>query len=200
MIQNFHLLDLRTQIPVTQVQFLPNFLHRHEIETIKKLIHTVPDNEGAIMGADQNANLVFRDSTVKWLSWNDDNWWLYTRIMEKVKELNDVFWKFDLYGINEYLQYTEYESKPTGRGHYDYHMDLAHQGLASNRKLSFECVLDDEYEGGEFSLLMGPTEEKVTLQSGDAVFYPSFLMNKVYPVRSGKRSSIVCWLAGPAFR
>jgi len=200
MIRNFHLLNLRSQVPITQVQFLPNFFHSHEIEAIQQMIRSVPDEEGQIMGADQSSNLVFRNSAVKWLPWAEDNWWLFTRIMEKAKDLNDQLWKFDLYGINEFLQYTEYESKPMGRGHYDYHMDLSHHGLASNRKLSFECVLDDHYEGGEFSLLMSPTEEKVTLKKGDAVFYPSFLMSKIYPVRQGKRTSIVGWLSGPAFR
>lgn len=200
MIQNYHLLNPRTEIPVTQVQFLPQFLHNHEIREIQRLISAVPYESGAILGGDQPSNMVIRDSEIKWLKWSDENWWLYARIMDKVKALNESIWQFDLFGINEFLQYTEYVSKNSGRGHYDYHMDLADQGLPSTRKITVECVLEDEYEGGEFALLMGPSEQKVTLRKGDAVFYPSFLMNKIYPVKAGKRSSIVCWVSGPAFK
>lgn len=200
MLRNFQLINLRTEVAVTQIQLIPNFLHLHEIEAIKEMAQTVDYEKGAIMGATNGSGLVFRDSKVKWLLWNDDNWWLYNKIMDKVRLLNNEFWQFDLYGINEYLQYTEYESKPSGRGHYDYHMDLAHNGIASNRKLSFECVLEDDYEGGEFSTLIGPTEQKVKIKKGDAIFYPSFLMSKIYPVRSGKRSSIVSWISGPSFK
>ncbi len=200
MIQNFHLLSPRTEVPVTQVQFLPRFLHPHEVVAINAMIAQLPFYQGDILGNNENSNIVFRDSSIKWIEWNDDNWWLYSKIMEKVKDLNDKIWQFELFGINEYLQYTEYAAKPSGRGHYDYHMDLGHHGLTSNRKISFEIILDDNYQGGDFSLLMGPTEQKVRLSKGDAVFYPSFLMNKVYPVRSGKRTSLVGWTSGPAFR
>ena len=200
MIQNFHLLNPRTELPITQAQFLPNFLHHHEIEAIKTIASQEPFQEGGILGGDNNSNIIYRNSNIKWLEWNDENWWVFSRIMEKVKLLNDQMWQFDLYGINELLQYTEYEAKPSGRGHYDYHMDLGHFGLASNRKISFEIILEDNYEGGDFSLLVGPTEQKVTLTKGDAVFYPSFLMNKIYPVRSGKRASLVGWISGPAFK
>ncbi len=200
MLQNFHLLDARTQVPVTQIQYLPNFLSLDEIDLIKQLAQIFEFEEPGVLGEKEDSNLVFRQSKVKWILWNDDNWWLYAKIMETIKDLNNQIWRFDLYGINEFLQYTEYEAGAYGRGHYDWHMDLAHEGIASNRKLSFECILEDQHEGGEFSVLLGPTEHKVSLNKGDCVIYPTFLMNKVYPVKSGKRSSIVSWIAGPAFK
>jgi len=87
----------------------------------------------------------------------------------RIKELNSQIWDFELYGINEYLQYTEYNNIQNSGGHYDWHLDVSHEGLASNRKLSFECILDDSHSGGEFSILLGPTEHKVKLQKGDAL-------------------------------
>jgi PKHD-type hydroxylase len=200
MFNNFDLLEERTNIAITEVQIIPGFLKNHEITAIQEFSKELPLQQGGIKGNNANNNLILRESQIKWLEWNDENWWLYTKIMEKVKATNQTTWKFDLYGINEYIQYTEYADNPNARGHYDWHIDVSHVGISSNRKISFECVLEDNYTGGETSLLLGPTENKVRLKKGDAIIYPSYLLNKVYPVISGKRSSIVSWISGPAFK
>lgn len=200
MIQNFHLYQPRTDIPVAQVQFIPNFLHDHEISAIEQLSERYPYQHAIVQGNVSHQNLNLRQSKIKWIQWDDSNWWVYTKIMEKANELNHGIWQFDLFGINEFLQYTEYDGGSSTRGHYDWHIDIGSEGLSSNRKLTFECILHDNYSGGEFSVLMGPSENKVKLSKGDAVIYPSFLLNKTYPIISGKRSSIVSWISGPTFK
>ncbi len=38
-----------------------------------------------------------------------------------IEEANNALWKFNLYGMNEMIQYTEYYQDG---GHYDYHLDI----------------------------------------------------------------------------
>ena len=200
MFHNYDLSRPRTQIPLSHVQVLPKFFHSHEIEAIEKNAQDFPLYDAMVQGGEMNNNMVLRESQIKWLAWDDENWWIYSKIMQKAEELNRVFWQFDLFGINEYLQYTIYNSSQVSRGHYDWHLDVTHDGIGSNRKLSFECVLRDDYEGGEFSMLLGPSENRLRLGKGDAILYPSYLMNKIYPVRAGTRTSLVSWISGPSFK
>lgn len=200
MFNNFNLLKSRTNVPVSQVQFIPQFLHAHEINAVKEIAQNFSYQDARIQGGNSDQNIILRQSQIKWLEWNNANWWLYTKLMNKVDELNTMLWNFELYGINEFIQYSEYVGDQSSRGHYDWHIDVGNEGLSSNRKLTIECVLNGDYNGGEFSLLMGPSENKVKLSAGDAVVYPSFLLNKIYPVISGTRNSIVSWVGGPSFK
>lgn len=199
MFQNYQLLKTRSNLPITEVQFVKNFLYPHEIDALLMMVQNIPFQKANVYGS-EGSGMVLRESIIKWVEWNDANWWLYSKIMEKVNDLNNQLWNFDLFGINEFFQYTEYTRSESVRGHYDWHIDVGHHGLASNRKLSFECVLDDDYTGGEFAMLIGPTEHRVRLSKGDAVVYPSFLLNKIYPVSSGSRKSLVSWISGPSFK
>ena len=200
MFQNYHLLEQSFNQSVSQVQFLQQYLYDHEIRTIKELVRDLPFQKAEINGSNSSQGLNFRQSSIKWIEWNDHNWWLYTKLTHKLGELNKQIWNFDLYGINEYIQYTEYDGDASTRGHYDWHMDIGNQGIEATRKLTMEVILESDHRGGEFSVLMGPTEHKVNLQKGDAVIYPSYLLNKTYPVISGNRKSIICWFSGPAFK
>ncbi|MEM9544370.1 MAG: 2OG-Fe(II) oxygenase [Bacteroidota bacterium] len=199
MIQHFGLTDIRQQIPITRIQFVPEFLASHEIEAIQKLTNGLQVIEGKILHKNEELTMPMRHSQIKIIESNDQTSWIYQKIANKVYELNKNNWQFDLFDINEFLQYTEYAHVDSHRGHFDWHMDIADQGIASNRKLTFECILDDNHTGGEFSILLGHREHKVKMNLGDAVIFPSFYMNKVYPVLSGKRTSIVSWIAGPSF-
>lgn len=200
MIQNFQLQQIRTQVPVTEMQYLPKFLAADEIDYLIKQTEDFDFHSGDIVGEGVYADTVVRRSQIKWLEWQKDNAWIFEKLMSGIQTLNAQCWNFDLFGINEPLQYTEYLNTEDQPGFYDWHLDVSNEGLASNRKLSFECMLDDTHSGGEFSLSLGPSEYKVKLQKGDAVVFPSFLQNKTYPVQVGIRKSLVGWVAGPSFR
>jgi len=100
----------------------------------------------------------------------------------------------------ETVQYAEY--KP-GQ-HYKWHRDtkMMSDG-AFDRKLTVVCAMSnmDEYTGGQLEIKgLDGTIIKPKLNKGDVVVFPSFLLHRVTPVKSGVRYSATMWLSGPAFR
>jgi PKHD-type hydroxylase len=78
---------------------------------------------------------------------------------------------------------------------YGRHVDNAY--MADGRSdLSFTVFLSDpgDYEGGELVLESPGGEEEVRLAAGEAFVYPSTLLHRVDPVRSGERLVAVGWL------
>jgi PKHD-type hydroxylase len=103
---------------------------------------------------------------------------------------------FELTGLVEELRYTVY-----GPGDkFEWHVDLG-PDTVSGRKLSLTVQLSerDEYEDGELEFINVPRSGK-PLELGTAVFFPSYMLHRVKPVRSGVRRSLVTWGYGPSFR
>ena len=198
--QNFELLNLRSSIPIAQLQYLPSFLNTEEIQRIHQLAAQLEYQSGRILDHREHDPTIIRQSQIRWLKHQEATKWLTDKLTQQIAQLNEASWQFDLYGFNEPLQYTLYHSSHNIKGQYAWHIDMAKDGIASNRKLSFECMLDDEHSGGEFAVQMGPLENKAKLKAGDLIVYPSFLLTRIYPVQKGKRKSIVGWIAGPSFR
>ena len=91
----------------------------------------------------------------------------------------------------------EYEE---GQGKYDWHIDLGPSKMASTRKLSFTLFLNDDYEGGEFQIKTG-RENYIPPQqeSGNILFFPTYLVHRVTLVTKDTRSVIVGWIHGNSF-
>jgi PKHD-type hydroxylase len=122
----------------------------------------------------------------------------YQRLSAIVLSLNEQFFKFDLHGFGEDLQFTEYVA-PSGK--YNSHVDRAF-GTAI-RKLSIVVQLTDPdtYEGGDLELL--PSIEKPVKPPrtrGTLIAFPSFQLHRVTPVTSGTRNSLVGWINGKQFK
>ena len=138
-----------------------------------------------------------RSSTIRWIDYQDPRvGWLVSQLGDMAKEANRQLYKLDLYGFTEKLQFTEYEGQ--GR-HYDWHPDIGPN--MSKRKISIVVQLSDEkdYEGGE--LLINTGQMLVpSKKQGSVILFPSFLMHKVEPLRSGNRYSLVSWISGNTWR
>ena len=85
--------------------------------------------------------------------------------------------------------------------HYEWHVDWDPFTNLTHviRKISLVCLLNDssEFEGGEFEFEFG---EKLKLEQGTIIAFPSFLSHKVHPVTKGTRISAVSWIVGdPTF-
>jgi len=140
---------------------------------------------------------------------NEENAWIFQRLLEVSNFANENYFHFDLHGFN-FLQYTEYHQ---GGDHYDWHMDLALKGSeiedplpdARNRKLSASVFISDpsEYTGGQLYIDRYSNNAPIytiNQQIGSVVFFPSYLHHKVDKVYSGIRRSLVFWLQGPKFK
>jgi PKHD-type hydroxylase len=138
-----------------------------------------------------------RKSNVGWIFPATNTYWIFQRITDAVLHINAQYFNFDLYGLVEGFQFTEYIAPD---GHYARHTDLI-TGSAS-RKISVTIQLSDDsdYEGGELMLHYGPEAVKAPTDQGKAIVFPSFLLHEVKPVTKGTRYSLVCWITGKAFK
>jgi PKHD-type hydroxylase len=153
----------------------------------------------AKVNSDNIEDITTRQSQVSWMYPNQDNSWIFQRVIGNVLSLNSQYFNFDLYGLAEGFQFTRYDA-PTGK--YDAHIDKVLDGLP--RKLSLTIQLSDpsEYEGGDLNLYIGPGMEPSTpeKQQGKLIAFPSYVLHQVTPVTKGTRYSLVCWVTGKPFK
>jgi PKHD-type hydroxylase len=133
-----------------------------------------------------------------WFRPAPDIQWLYMRMEQVARTLNERIYQFDLTGFSEPFQYTVYHG--TEGGHYDWHVDQGR--LQVQRKLSFSVQLSDpsEYEGGELQLHAANDISVAPKTRGAVVAFPAYTLHRVTPVTAGTRRSLVAWTAGPKFR
>ncbi len=111
-------------------------------------------------------------------------------------------WNFDISGI-ENLQLSKY-----GPGQkYGWHIDMLPGDPM--RKLTFNLVLNQDFEGGEFQFSWGspsaPYRKRVIKETafetpGCFIVFPSYYYHRVTEVTSGTRYSLTGWAVGPPFR
>ncbi len=129
---------------------------------------------------------------------------------------SDPDWCFNIDAMDA-IQYTVYKMSPTPNdsnplaaqsGHYEWHNDVV-MSADSNvprmcRKLSMTIVLNDGWEGCEFecgSVKGGNLiSEKIPLNKGDVLVFPSSMQHRINPILSGERKVLVSWAWGPLFK
>lgn len=152
------------------------------------------DAKDATLGVDgADTNLDTRKTKIRFA--NGDYW--LNQMFERVAfEANKTCkWDYHLTG-SERVQFAEYE---VGH-HYTWHTDtftLAGQDI--DRKISVICLLNDEFEGGDFEVRLY-SDYKAPLTKGAIIAFPSILEHRVTPVTSGIRYSATMWFNGPRFR
>lgn len=173
---------------------------KRECETIIKMGETLDAISSVVGGSDENQSqdTSIRKSKNSWLVLSDDTRWIYDRLGMIARSVNGMFWRFDITGFNEDLQYTRYNCDGD---FYGWHVD---GGMSSNdppRKLSMVVQLSspDEYEGGDLQI-HGQCLSTVQKAQGLVTVFPSYTLHQVTPVTAGIRRSLVVWLCGPAFR
>jgi PKHD-type hydroxylase len=172
--------------------FWNNAFSKEECQTIID----IAKNKGLIKGKTRGESDI-RNSKISWLYPNDDMDWVFRRVTDIAVNLNERFFKFDLFGLNEGFQFTNYEA-PSSK--YGKHID---RGINTPvRKLSISIQLTDpeKYEGGELYLY---EEDKGTLMDktqGTLVIFPSYVLHEVMPVTKGERNSLVTWITGKQFK
>ena len=160
--------------------------------------------DGGITTSIQNNNLVnkkIRDCKIGWISYTH---WISGVMVNCIIEANQKFFKYDLTGWANNIQYTVYDQKDSK---YNWHCDTGTANLLNKcetRKLSISLLLSDpnEYEGGEFQLQLCGRKDMITIKPplGYAIIFPSTSVHRVRPIKSGRRISLVGWYGGPNFR
>lgn len=170
--------------------FLP-----HECATIIALANQTELDKAQTYAEVQSDKV--RNSFVKFMFPNGDNNWIFSRMTDAINEVNAQYFKFDLTGMEQGLQFTKYSAPAE---HYDWHVDRGH--LSATRKLSVSVLLSDpsDYKGGALEFKFGRDAEKAPQEHGLGVFFPSYTMHRVAPVTKGTRYSLVAWVSGPPFR
>jgi len=155
---------------------------------------------GKVGNKEQNTEIIdkkYRESEVCWLYHSDDLQWVFQRITRVVLDLNERFFQFDIFGLNEGLQFTNYKA-PTGK--YNKHVDRSFNSTV--RKLSVSVQLTDpkDYEGGDLYLYEQEKGIAMKKGQGDLVIFPSYILHEVKPVTRGERNSLVTWITGKQFK
>ena len=179
--------------------YLNNLFHIRENIVSDDFCNEIIENGEAKIfenGKVETGNNLSRSSKVSWI--NDKKF--QTPLSQFVQSANtESNWNFSLKEFEE-LQYTLYNVGD----HYDWHHDCHNKPYENKtiRKLSFTLCLNDEYEGGNFSIWDADPRKKeiktktIKLKKGEMLVFPSHLWHKVDKVTKGTRKVLVGWVVG----
>jgi len=142
-----------------------------------------------------------RISKIKWLNKSDDTLWIYKKIHQAFKTLNDDCYHFKLKGL-ESLQLTIYDGNEKGK--YESHIDTTVLKIKNKkyiRKLSMSILLSDpeNFSGGQLMVDRHGSDFIPEHKKGWAIVFPSFTRHRVFPVERGTRITLVAWAHGDFF-
>jgi PKHD-type hydroxylase len=178
---------------VNPCAFYENVFSKAECEKIIK----IAKNKGLIKGITFGDTVNVRASKICWLYAADDLEWAFRKLTDIILDANDRFFNFDIFGLNEGLQFTNYKAPSDKYGkHTDRRLDTV------VRKLSISIQLTDpkEYEGGELYLYEDDKGIEMKKEQGTLIIFPSYILHEVKPVTKGERNSLVAWVTGKQFK
>ena len=181
--------------PVNTYAYWNNAFSKEECQTIINIAKDKGLTKGTTLNDEKSSGV--RDSKIIWLYSCDNLDWAFRRVTDIVLNLNERFFKFDLFGMLEGFQFTNYQA-PGGK--YGRHVDSALN--IPVRKLSVSIQLTDpsEYKGGELYLYQDDKGEVMKKEQGTLILFPSYTLHEVMPVTKGERNSLVSWITGKPFK
>jgi hypothetical protein len=95
--------------------YYTNGFNSEELDKVYKDVATLDFEQATTIDSKSNGKEI-RSSSVKWIP-NTSQWsWLYFKLMDLAVQANNALWHFDLYSVQDSIQYTEYYA--TENGHY----------------------------------------------------------------------------------
>ena len=140
-------------------------------------------------------NEKIRDSDVVFMFPEELNW-VFPRLTDIITALNEKFFKFNLFGFQEGIQFTVYKKNQK----YKRHVDRVYQGKIRKLSLSVQLSEPKTYKGGDLVLYEGEGELLAKKEVGSITLFPSFVEHEVRPVIKGTRYSLVAWITGDSFK
>ncbi|MEZ4399714.1 MAG: 2OG-Fe(II) oxygenase [Kofleriaceae bacterium] len=173
-----------------------------QVERCVALCAPLPRTGGTTFDSQGRAAAVaVRHAEVAWLRPSPASTWLFDKLAYICDDMNSKFFRFDLTGFHEPLQYTTYEARPgQAPGHYTWHMDRGSNITPRKLSLVIQLSAPEDYDGGDLELFYADPAVRVPRGLGNVVGFPSFVMHRVTPVTRGLRRSLVVWVGGPGFR
>jgi PKHD-type hydroxylase len=172
--------------------FWNNAFSKEECQTIIN----IAKNKGFIRGTTKSKSDV-RDSKISWLYPVDGMDWVFRRVTDITLSLNEKFFQFNLFGLNEGFQFTNYET-PSGK--YGKHVDRGINMPVRKLSISIQLTNPKEYEGGELYLYDDDKGTIMDKSQGTLIIFPSYVLHEVMPVTKGERNSLVTWITGEQFK
>lgn len=176
--------------------FYKKLFSKEECEEIIKIGKSLTIQEAKVTEKELK-NTEIRDSKISWIYPEDKTAWIFQRLTDSIVYLNENYFKFELYGLNEGLQFTNYVAPS---GHYDSHVDSQYNMQVRKLSISIQLTDPSEYEGGDLELIHGFKPFIAEKEQGMMYAFPSYTLHKVTPVTKGERNSLVCWVTGPSFK
>ena len=183
--------------------FIPTGINKEVANLIIKECDALEHEDSSVYAEARTTSVVdtkLRKSTHTWIAMDN---WIAGMMKHFVECANREEFHYDLTKWSNQIQYTVYDGEGS---HYTWHNDIATSiyDPENCRKLSISLILSDpeEYEGGEFQLLLLGMDKMETFKPpiGSAIIFPSTAKHRVRPVKSGCTRSLVGWYGGPAFR
>jgi PKHD-type hydroxylase len=153
--------------------------------------------KGPVLNSYNTDSVKIRNSKIAWLSPLDNINFVYERLTNIIMDLNNRYFKFDLYGMIENIQFTNYVA-PQGKFHK--HLDSCFDTPVRKLSVSIQLSKPEDYTGGELILHNNNDGNKMKKEQGTLVMFPSFTLHEVTPVTKGERNSLVVWITGPNFK
>jgi len=177
--------------------FWNNAFSKEECQTIINIAKDKGLIKGTTFNDDKKKDV--RDSKISWLYPVDGIDWVFRRVTDITLNLNERFFKFNLFGLNEGFQFTNYEA-PSGK--YGKHVDRAINIPVRKLSISIQLTNPEEYEGGELKLYDADDDKANVMDKsqGTLIIFPSYVLHEVMPVTKGERNSLVTWVTGKQFK
>ena len=137
-----------------------------------------------------------RSSNICWISCDEETDWIFSKIIYSAFKLNADFFQFNISGMDEGLQFTNYKSSDR----YDKHIDICYNAKVRKLSLSIQLTDPNNYEGGELYIYENRKGTLMRKQQGDLIIFPSYMLHEVKPVTYGERNSLVTWITGEQFK
>ncbi len=124
----------------------------------------------------------------------EDAEFVYAKVAVTAAELNQEHWQLSLMGIAETFRVLRYRKGYRTRPHVD-----RDYRLPDSSKLSciIQLIPSTDFSGG---VLTVAETDAISLQQGDAVFFPAHEIHTVSPVTEGTRLVMSGWVHGPVLR
>jgi PKHD-type hydroxylase len=186
--------------PLSNFFYFDNGLTPEQADRVVELAQKLPLKDGTVFDKGDSTSVVrsYRKSKIRWIPKTEEFMWLYWELANLINTANKQMWNFDIHGMQEDIQFTEYHGND--QGFYDWHLDVG--ASTSMRKISIVVMLSDpaDYEGGLLQFKTGQTERTVPRAKGTVILFPPYFLHRVTPVTAGTRRTLVLWVSGPPFR